>query len=71
MSQKGLLFFKVHGEVEHFMATTKLLIKAWETQEAKVREAFDFIAKHQAKMWRKLSEIISDYPEDLGAPLLS
>jgi hypothetical protein len=61
-SSKGLLFFKVHSEVEHFTATTVLLVKAWEKNEEQVKQAFHFIAKHQSAMWEKFSEMMTNYP---------
>ena len=60
-SSKGLLFFKVHSEVEHFTATTKLLVKAWRKNEDQVKQAFHFIAEHQSAMWKNFSEVITNY----------
>lgn len=65
-SKKGLIFFKVHAEVEHFSATVELLNEAWSHNEKAVRRSFEFIADHQAKMWNYVSDVTLDYhPEQL------
>ena len=60
-SKKGLIFFKVHSEVEHFDATTALLNESWKRNEETVKKAFEFIAKHQEKMWRQVSDETFDF----------
>lgn len=60
-TKKGLIFFKVHSEVEHFDATTELLNESWNRNEEIVRQSFEFIAKHQQKMWEKLSHEAFNY----------
>jgi hypothetical protein len=51
----GRTFFKVHAEGDHFGQTYKFLEPIWESEPQTVREAFEFIAKHQLTMWNRLS----------------
>ena len=60
-SKKGLIFLKVHSEVEHFDATTALLNESWQRNEETVKKAFEFIAQHQEKMWRQVSNEAFNY----------
>ncbi len=53
----GLMFFKVHSLVHHFdMANKGDLERIWAARPDVVTDAFDFIAEHQNRMWRRLSE---------------
>lgn len=61
ITHKGMIFFRVHAEVEHFSATTKLLNDAWEKNEELVRKSFAFIYNHQEKMWKKVSQAVFNY----------
>lgn len=60
-SKKGLIFFKVHSEVEHFTATTELLNESWKRNEETIKKSFEFISMHQQVMWRKLSDEAFNY----------
>ena len=57
-SNKGLIFFKVHENVKHFEPLNDFLITAWIEFPEKVKEGFNFIGKHQLKMWTNLSDKI-------------
>ncbi len=57
-SRSSLLFFKVHERVEHFETTEDYLLEIWQRSPEKVREAFEFIASHQLKMWGDLHDIV-------------
>ena len=58
--RKGQVFFKVHSLVEHFSPTIVKLEQIWHHSNDKIRNAFDFIGKHQINMWTQLSQIISN-----------
>lgn len=58
---KALLFFKVHTRVQHFGTTENELRKIWDRNPEKVKEAFQFIGRHQIKMWNDLSNSIDSF----------
>ncbi|MBI2584117.1 MAG: iron-containing redox enzyme family protein [Candidatus Aenigmarchaeota archaeon] len=61
ISGRALAFFQVHVYVEHFEAANKDVQRVWDKDQQKVIEAFDFIAEHQIKMWKGLSDIVFNY----------
>ncbi len=61
VGKKGMIFFKVHSQVEHFESTMELLNESWKRNEAEVRESFDFIASHQKNMWKTLSDVVFSF----------
>ncbi|MAT72862.1 MAG: hypothetical protein CMJ58_25560 [Planctomycetaceae bacterium] len=68
-----VLFFSVHCEVGHFDALQVHLSRFWQQSAKTVVEAFEFISRHQIKMWRALSSDIlalnndvAQYPEMLS-----
>ena len=58
-TEKGLLFFKVHEQVEHFESTEEYLQDIWDKSPDKIIKAFEFIAEHQLQMWQDLYRLIS------------
>ena len=63
VSGKALVFYEVHREVEHYEAATPLLQDIWERNPDAVRTGFEFIADHQLKMWRQMSDAVSAFRE--------
>ena len=63
VSGKALVFHEVHREVEHYEAATPLLQDIWERNPDAVRTGFEFIADHQLKMWRQMSDAVSAFRE--------
>jgi hypothetical protein len=58
---KAQLFFKVHARVQHFETTENELKKIWARNPKKIKEAFQFISRHQIKMWNDLSNSIGSF----------
>ena len=58
LTTKGLVFFKVHYEAEHFDVTESAINAIWETHKPQVIASFDFIANHQIAMWTKFAEYL-------------
>ncbi|MDX1837154.1 hypothetical protein DIZ81_07130 [Legionella taurinensis] len=58
ISQQGMAFFNVHVHVTHFDSVLDLLFPIWETDQSKVKNAFEFIYTHQRQMWSNLSDAI-------------
>ncbi len=58
---KTLEFFEVHVRSDHHAQTQKLLRDVWIHNSEAVREAFEFIAKHQLSMWQGISFTIMPY----------
>jgi len=56
ISEKGLFFFKIHTQVQHFETTENLLQKCWESDREAVKAGFEFIKRVQMKVWQGLSE---------------
>jgi len=54
----ALTFFEVHRGGDHFGSTFDLLEDVWERQPQKVEESFAFIASHQLRMWRGISDLV-------------
>lgn len=61
LTKKELTFFSVHKYVEHFDSTLDYLYNIWLKDPIKIRNGFDFIARHQINMWKKLSDEIYNY----------
>lgn len=61
--RKGLLFFKVHLNAQHFGTTERNLSTIWGENPSYVKDSFTFIGEHQLKMWRTLSDTIFEYIE--------
>jgi hypothetical protein len=59
LSKKSQIFFKVHAVVEHFRPSVNKLEQIWNGPNRAINNSFSFIAYHQIKMWKKLSEAIS------------
>ncbi len=60
-NESALTFFKVHAFVKHFdMADQGDLQRIWNASPEKLKNAFEFIADHQAKMWKALSGSIEN-----------
>lgn len=57
-SNKGMIFFKVHMSANHFKTTENKLSVFWREQPEEVKNAYEFIAKHQINMWQNLSKTI-------------
>jgi len=55
---KGLLFFEVHMGVGHFRQMQGLLAEVWVDDPQAVQAGFRFIADHQLKMWRGISDAV-------------
>ncbi|QQR92569.1 MAG: iron-containing redox enzyme family protein [Candidatus Iainarchaeum archaeon] len=58
VSGPALRFFEVHKNANHFEMTSKDLQEIWDKSPQKVIEGFTFIAEHQNKMWKQLSDAI-------------
>lgn len=58
ISNKGLMFFKVHMHANHFKITEDKLSELWAWDSEKVRNAYSFIAQHQINMWKELSNAV-------------
>ena len=54
----NLEFFNVHRKGNHFEKTFLLLEEVWNRDSRTVRQAFDFIGRHQLSMWRSMSRAI-------------
>jgi hypothetical protein len=65
---KELTFFNVHIHVDHFGDVLReVLVDVWNNDPIAVKEAFYFIADHQLKMWRDLSDEIFNYSKQRAA----
>ncbi len=61
-SKKGLVFFDIHRNVEHYESIDPLLQIIWDKNPAIVQKGFEFIGDHQLKMWANLGEYLAkDY----------
>jgi hypothetical protein len=58
VEKKGLIFFKVHVKVKHFETIEDQIREIWKLDQDQVKGAFKFIAGHQLKMWRQLSDAV-------------
>ncbi len=59
---KELTFFNVHIHVDHFGDVLRTaLVDLWNKNPILVKEAFYFIADHQIKMWRDLSDEVFSF----------
>lgn len=58
ISEKGLFFYKIHAQVQHFETTENLLQKCWESDPEAVKAGFEFIKGTQMKVWNGLSREI-------------
>ena len=58
LSDKAMIFFKVHVHVEHFEAAYERLSTVWENNPENVKKAFAFVYSHQYEMWQTLSDTI-------------
>lgn len=54
----ALEFFTVHASSAHFDATDRELQRAWKRDESKIRAAFEFVAEHQLRMWKGISDAV-------------
>lgn len=61
----NLTFFHVHRYVEHFEATSEVINEIWNRDFRIVKEAFEFIGKHQLKMWRQLGDAVNKHTRNL------
>ena len=62
LTGKELTFFNVHIVVDHFKSILEgALIDVWSAHPEKVKYGFDFICRHQRKMWQNLSDEIFNY----------
>lgn len=52
----ALLFFTVHSQVEHFDMVSQDLEPIWNRNPEAVRNGYEFIGRHQNRMWRNLSD---------------
>ena len=62
-SNRGLIFFKTHSEVEHFSATVQVLNEVWSCNPEAVKKAFAFISELQSEMWENVSNTIFEFLE--------
>lgn len=51
ISNKSMLFFKMHMYANHFKTTEDKLSSVWQQEPEKVKNAYEFIANHQIDMW--------------------
>jgi hypothetical protein len=56
ISEKGLHFFVIHAQAQHFETTENLLQKCWDSDSEAVIAGFEFIKEAQMKVWKGLSE---------------
>lgn len=57
-SPKGLTFFRIHANGNHYDHTEPLLQKIWDQNSESVKIGFEFIASHQLKMWSDLNKVL-------------
>lgn len=57
-SNRGLIFFRTHSEVEHFSATLDVLQQVWNSNPEIVRDGFVFISDLQSGMWKNVSDTL-------------
>lgn len=60
-NNKGLVFFKVHKQVQHFEPWLGLLTDIWSINAEQVKNAFKFIGEHQLTMWNNISSELEKY----------
>lgn len=58
LTEKELLFFRVHFDVEHFDSTFPVLEKLWCSEQQDVCTAFEFIYSTQIAMWQQLNDFL-------------
>jgi pyrroloquinoline quinone (PQQ) biosynthesis protein C len=58
VSEKDLIFFKVHCQAKHFEHVSEVLVAVWEQNPNKVKEAFTFVANHELEMLQNWSNAI-------------
>ena len=58
-SKRGLVFFDIHRNVEHYEAIDPLLQLIWDRDPEIVKQGFEFIGEHQINMWNRLGEYLS------------
>lgn len=60
-SRKGLCFFEVHKNVEHYQTTEGDLVDIWQESSHKVKQGYQFIYSHQLQVWWRLSKLLCQW----------